>query len=156
MSLHYDSLTDLPAAVQEQAARKLRSQIAWKQAATKDQTPTTKKSARKKYGNEKTTRGGITFDSKKEARRFDELMLLQETGKITDLKLQPEFTLAEGFRELDGTWHRALKYRADFSYKRDGVLVVEDVKSVATQKNKTYQAKKKMVRELKGIIIQEV
>ena len=156
MSLHYDSLTDLPAAVQEQAARKLRSQIAQKQAEPKKQTEPTEKKKRTKYGNQKAVRGQLVFDSQKEARRYDQLMMMKKAGQITDLKLQPEFTLAEGFRDFDGKWKKALKYRADFSYKRDGELVVEDVKSVATKENRTYQTKKKMLRDLKGIIIQEV
>ena len=155
MSLHYDSLTDLPEAIQEQAARKLRSQIAQKQESQKNQ-PEPPEKKRTKYGNQKAERGLLTFDSQKEARRFDELMMLKKAGKITDLKLQPEFTLTEGFRDFDGKWKKALKYRADFSYKKDGVLVVEDVKSVATKENRTYQTKKKMLRDLKGIIIQEV
>ena len=50
-----------------------------------------------KYGNKKAVRNGITFDSQKEAARYDQLMLRLCAGEIRDLKLQPEFTLQEAF-----------------------------------------------------------
>ena len=46
-----------------------------------------------KYGAKKAHRGPITFDSQKEAARYDELMLLVQAGEIRGLRLQPEFTL---------------------------------------------------------------
>ena len=42
-----------------------------------------------KYGNKKAVRNGITFDSQKEAVRYDQLMLMLCAGEIRDLKLQP-------------------------------------------------------------------
>ena len=42
-----------------------------------------------KYGNKKAVRNGITFDSQKEAARYDQLMLRLCAGEIRDLKLQP-------------------------------------------------------------------
>ena len=44
---------------------------------------------RNKFGNEK----GSGFDSRKEARRYQELKLLERAGKITDLKCQVQFEL---------------------------------------------------------------
>lgn len=55
-----------------------------------------------------------TFDSQKEATRYDELALLLRAGKITDLRLQPEFTLQEAFVDSTGEAYRAIKYKADF------------------------------------------
>lgn len=79
-----------------------------------------------KYGNIKTTIDGITFDSKAEARRYQELKLLEKAGEINTLKLQPIFPLVVNNQSV-GT------YIADFSYtNRDGSLVVEDVKGVRT------------------------
>lgn len=103
-----------------------------------------------KYGNQKTVINGITFDSRKEAARYTELMLLLRAGEIQDLKLQPEFTLQEAFKTSDGEPVRALRYRADFSYRRavnEGVdtrleTVVEDVKGFKT---KEYEVKKKLM-----------
>ena len=62
--------------------------------------------ARGKYGNKKAVRvlangREFKFDSQKEARRFDELLVLLQAGKIKDLKLQPEFTLREAYTDPD-------------------------------------------------------
>lgn len=51
-----------------------------------------------KYHNQKDERAAasgavLRFDSRKEARRFDELSAMLRAGKIRDLKLQPSFTL---------------------------------------------------------------
>lgn len=113
-----------------------------------------------KYHNRKVTVNGITFDSQKEADRYLELMLLQKAGKIDRLKLQPEFTLQEAFTTPDGEKVKAIRYRADFTYRkkmRDGadtywVSVVEDVKGYRT---KEYQQKRKMMLDM-GIRVIEV
>ena len=101
-----------------------------------------------KYHNRKVTVNGITFDSQKEADRYLELMLLQKAGQIDRLKLQPEFTLQEAFTTPLGERVRAIKYRADFFYRRrvkEGPdtrwePVVEDVKGFRT---KDYELKRK-------------
>lgn len=49
-----------------------------------------------KYHNRKTVRHGITFDSKHEADRYDELRLLLKAGTIHDLKLQQTYKLVGG------------------------------------------------------------
>lgn len=112
-----------------------------------------------KYHNQKDERQvegkTLHFDSKKEARRFDELMLLLKAGEIHDLKLQPDFTLREAYTTPEGNRVQAIRYRADFSYERDGEKVVEDVKSRAT-KTRVYSIKKKLMREVHGIEISEV
>lgn len=108
-----------------------------------------------KYGAVKEDRGKIQFDSRKEARRYDALVLLLKSGEITDLKIQPEFTLIEAYTKPDGERVRAMRYRADFSYRRDGVLIVEDVKSSATR-TRTYLDKRKLMREIHGIEVEEV
>lgn len=109
--------------------------------------------------------GKLRFDSKKEARRFDELKLLLEAGKIRDLKLQPQFTLREAYTTPEGVHVRAIRYYADFSYEERRehpalggefwASVVEDVKSRAT-KTRVYALKKKLLLERFGIEIQEV
>lgn len=120
---------------------------------------TTGKPRANKYGAQKDTRGRITFDSKREARRYDELMMLLHAGRIRNLKLQPQFTLQESYRTPDGARIRAMRYVADFYYE---VLngerwepVVEDVKSRATA-TQLYKNKKKIMREKYGIDVQEV
>jgi hypothetical protein len=115
-----------------------------------------------KYGNKKAVRNGITFDSQKEAARYDQLMLMLCAGEIRDLKLQPEFTLQEAFTTPLGERVRAIKYRADFAYERPtepdctGAIhwlpVVEDVKGYKT---KEYELKKKLMAG-RGIHVVEV
>ena len=119
------------------------------------------------YGTERVTASGkvIHFQSQKEARRYDELMLMLQVGKIRDLRLQADFTLQEAYTDSEGKRVWAIRYKADFTYQkpkfadRDGEwiwgLVVEDVKSRAT-KTKQYMMKRKMMKEHFGIDIQEV
>lgn len=130
---------------------------------------------RRKYHNvpdNRTAPGGkhIRFDSKKEAARYDELMLLLKAKRIKNLKLQPEYTLQEAFTTPEGERIKAVRYRADFSYEvlrhnryedYDGVEyvdewepVVEDVKSEGTR-TAQYLLKRKMMQD-KGIKITEV
>ena len=134
-------ISRLSAAAQAQIAQKLGKQIVQK--------------AEKKYHNQPDTRGAVRFDSRKEARRYDELMLLLCAGAISDLKLQPQFTLHEAYTTPEGKRVQAIRYQADFSYVETGRLVVEDVKSKAT-KTRVYAIKKKLMREKYGIEIQEV
>jgi hypothetical protein len=102
-----------------------------------------------KYHNRKTTIDGITFDSKKEAERYQYLKLLELAGEIHGLTLQPSYDLiAQGGRKVG-------KYRADFKYNRNGRLIVEDVKSIAT-KTAVYRLKKKIVEAVHHIQIVEV
>ena len=118
-----------------------------------------------KYHNEKDSRGEIQFDSKKEARRYDELMILLRAGKIRDLKLQAQFTLQESYVTPDGERVRAIRYVADFAYERatapdragdiHWLPVVEDVKSQATKTDK-YKIKAKLFRERYGFAITEI
>ena len=62
-----------------------------------------------KYKAVKTTIDGITFDSKKEAKRYTELRLLEKAGHITHLELQPEYQIT-----INGA--KICKYKADFRY----------------------------------------
>lgn len=118
-----------------------------------------------KYRNTRTKVDGITFDSQKEARRFIDLRSLLKSGRIRNLKLQPQFTLQESYITPEGERVRSLKYVADFSYERPTepdqngcihwVKVVEDVKSQATR-TAQYKIKKKLMRERLGIAVEEV
>lgn len=114
-----------------------------------------KKEQRQKYHNVPDTRGDIKFPSKKEARRYDELMLMLKAGEISDLRLQEDFTLQEAYTTPQGKRVRAIRYKADFTYWRDGKKVVEDTKSVATA-TQQYKMKRKMMMDRFGIEIQEV
>ena len=89
-----------------------------------------------KYWNKKTE----WFDSKKEKRRYDELLILEKAWKIKDLELQPRFLLLDKFSHNSETI-RKLTYVADFRYKKEGKIYVEDVKGYKT---KVYKMKKKL------------
>ena len=106
---------------------------------------------RQKYGNRKAKR--IMPNSEKEARRYDELTLLLKAGRIQNLRLQQDFTLAEAFVKPSGEAVRAERYKADFTYYRDGVFIVEDVKGYRTQ---DYINKRKAMYEKYGIEVTEI
>lgn len=101
-----------------------------------------------KYRNIPTTIDGVTFASKKEARRYEELKLMVRAKAITDLTLQPVFPI-----EIAG--QKICKYIADFEYTENGKRIVEDVKSTATA-TPVYKLKKKLVKALHNIDVQEV
>lgn len=110
-----------------------------------------------KYGNRKTILDGITFDSAKEAQRWQELKLLERAGKITGLQRQAGFVLIPK-QERDGkVVERAVVYKADFTYRDEetGQDVVEDVKSKAT-KTRDYIIKRKLLLWEYGLMIKEV
>ena len=81
---------------------------------------------RGKYGNVPTSVDGIRFPSKLEAKRWQELRLLERGNVISDLKRQVPFKLyGKG-----GT--RVATYIADFVYQENGQQIVEDTKGVET------------------------
>jgi hypothetical protein len=103
-----------------------------------------------KYLNKKTTVHGITFDSKAEASRYLELVILQNSGLITNLELQVPFELIPKQGK-----ERPCTYIADFVYYESGEKVVEDLKSPATRKKADYVIKRKLMRFLKNIVLKE-
>ena len=107
-----------------------------------------------KYRNRKTIVAGLTFDSQREAARYQELKLYERGGFIRDLKCQVKFNLIP---KQPG--ERAVDYVADFTYweKRfdKEVYVVEDVKSPVT-KTPAYVIKRKLMLWVHGIKIREV
>lgn len=114
-----------------------------------------------KYRAKRTEVDGITFASMKEARRYQELKLLEKAGEIRQLVLQPSYPL-----DAFGVESRPIGvYRADFSYQKQvrdrldngvGVRgwreVVEDVKGFRTP---LYRWKKKHAEAQYGITILE-
>lgn len=111
---------------------------------------------RAKYGNRKTEANEVVFDSAKEANRYQELLILQKAGIVSEIELQPRFVLQDAY--MDGPrLVRKLEYVADFRVTySDGSVEIEDVKSPAT-KTKTYLIKKKLFRKLyPDIVFREV
>lgn len=111
------------------------------------------KEKKSKHGNKKTSRlvnGKIRyFDSKKEAERYDELILLLRAKKITELDIQPEFLLSDTQRH-NGITYPKVKYISDFMYKQNGKTIVEDVKSSHTAKLDKYRVKIKWFLSIYG------
>ena len=148
--LRFESMADMPPRMRELYARQ---QMPGAAAAP---APLRKGSqGNTKYHNERAERTGVRFDSQKEARRYDELMVMLRAGIISDLRLQPQFTLQESYITETGERIRAVRYTADFSYKFGGKLVVEDVKSKPTR-TKEYLRNRKFMRSKFGIDIQEI
>ena len=106
-----------------------------------------------KYYNKKVTYNGIAFASKKEARRYSELLQLERAGVITDLQMQVPFVLIPSQRINGKVAERECKYIADFVYTENGKKVVEDTKGIKT---KDYIIKRKLMLYTHGIQIREV
>lgn len=125
-----------------------------------------------KYKALKTKVDGIEFDSRREARRYQELLLLQRAGEIQNLRMQERFVLipSQYERVETGEYYQtgskkgipktkevcveqAVVYMADFTYIEDGKMVVEDTKGFKT---KDYIIKRKLMLKEYGIKIREV
>lgn len=112
-----------------------------------------------KYKNRKVLVDGIKFDSAKEARRYQELKLLEAAGEITDLRRQVRYMLIPPQR-IDGKLvERRVDYVADFRYIRvkDQKLVVEDVKGYRDGgAYRVFVIKRKLMLSVWGIKIDEI
>lgn len=95
----------------------------------------------RKYHNTKVFVNGIKFDSKLEAGRYRELLLLEQAGQIRNLRRQVEFELQPSFKK-NGKTIRKISYIADFVYEEAGQTIVEDAKGFADIQS--YRIKKKL------------
>lgn len=96
---------------------------------------------RAKFGNIRTTIDGIDFASKAEAKRYQELRLLERAGEIRELELQPRY-------EITINGHKICTYVGDFYYVgKTGTPTTEDVKGMATP---LFKVKAKLFRALYG------
>ena len=131
-----------------------------------------------KLNNQKVTIDGIEFDSRKEAQRYKELLLLQRAGVIQNLELQKRYELIPAQYETveTGEYYKigvkkgqpktkqvcieqSVVYIADFVYEEKGQTVVEDVKGFRDPSSATYAKfvlKRKMMLWIHGIKIKEV
>ena len=96
-----------------------------------------------KYHAKKTTVNGQKFDSRKEAQRAGDLMILEKIGEISNLRFQVPYILQGSFKR-NGKIERAIIYIADAVYTKGLETIVEDTKSVFTAKNPVYRIKRKM------------
>jgi hypothetical protein len=96
-----------------------------------------------KYRNQKTN----GYDSGREAKRAQELILLEKAGKITNLRFQVRYEIIPKCPP-----ERAAHYIADFVYEKDGQEIVEDSKGFRTSE---YKLKRKLMNYVHGIKILE-
>ena len=110
-----------------------------------------------KYNARKTIMYGHTFDSKREAEIYLDLLARKQHGEIVSIGLQPSYTLLEGFRDNTGKKQKPITYTPDFLVEYDdGRREVIEVKGVRTR---DYLLRKKlflhMMRET-DIVFREV
>ena len=127
-----------------------------------------------KYKNTKYTYLGIKFDSLKECRRYTELRMLEQAGKIKDLELQKAYELIPAqYEETEEIYtkgahkgehkkvllERACNYVADYVYIdcETGKTVVEDVKGYREGgAYSLFKLKRKLMLYRYGIKIKEI
>lgn len=81
------------------------------------------------------------FDSKAEARRGEDLRLLELDGQISRLKYQVKFVLSEKPR---------VTITIDFAYYEKGELTLEDTKGVMTRE---FRVKLAWLKQLHGLTV---
>lgn len=120
-----------------------------------------------KYQAIKCTYDGIQFDSRKEMRRYQELLLLQRAGAILNLRRQVKYILIPAQYETYERYgkkgqelkpgrrllEKECSYIADFVYCENGKEIVEDTKGIKT---KDYIIKRKLMLFIHGIRVKEV
>ena len=96
-----------------------------------------------KYKAKPTVRDGIRFDSKKEAKYYDELKIRVAAGEVLFFLRQVPFHLPDGVKMI-----------IDFlEFRTDGTVHVVDVKGYKTD---VYKIKKRMVEALYPVDVEEV
>lgn len=102
-----------------------------------------------KYKNKKTIIDGVIFQSRKEGRRYQQLVLMLKAHQISLLKIQYPFNF------LGKNNKKIFTYKADFYYFDliEGKYKVEDTKGYRTP---VYKLKKKLIEDHFGINIIEI
>ena len=117
----------------------------------------TQRKKQNKYNARKTVMCGHTFDSKREAEVYLELLAQKQAGEIVRIGFQPSYTLLAGFKDNTGKNQKPITYTADFFVTyADGRNEVIEVKGVRTR---DYLLRKKLFLHMmrdKNIIFREV
>ena len=84
-----------------------------------------------KYNAKRTVVNGVTFHSKKEAKRYADLLIRERLGEISDIRIQPYYFLTVKGQTVG-------KYILDFMYRdlETDEIIYEDVKGWDKKKNK--------------------
>ncbi len=110
----------------------------------------------------------MEYDSKRERDRHIFLLNAEREGTISDIRRQVTFHLLPAqyetvekqlktkTKEVKVCVERAVDYIADFTYMKDGKLVVEDVKAASNVLDKSYIIKRKLLLYFHHLKIKEV
>ena len=109
-----------------------------------------------KVNHERVTINGIVFDSIAEADRYRVLRVMEKNGRISDLKCHPRWEIIPAQKPEGHRGFLPAHYTADFSYVKDGKLIVEDVKSEYTRQEEDYVLRRKLMLLVHGIYVEEV
>ena len=123
-----------------------------------------------KYHNKKVEYAGISFDSKKEMKRYVFLKDMEDKGVIENLERQVRFVLIPSLTEdvvvhlktkdkvVKKTIQLAITYTCDFRYVHDGVTIVEDIKASpkSAALDKVFLVKEKLFRWRFGFAIKRI
>lgn len=162
--VHFDTLEDCPEGLRKLLEKRMAKESGERIAAAATPPRNDKPEPKRKYHNlptERLTESGecIKFDSKKEAARYDFLMLELAAGRIRDLRLQYQILLQPAYTDaVTGERIRAISYLADFRYERQDEAgawreVIEDTKGGKNGKGTRtaeFNIKKKLLND-KGI-----
>lgn len=108
-----------------------------------------------KFGAQRVEAHGIKFDSKWEAQRYTELLMMERADLIRDLSVHIPFALE--VRDPGGNMIRIGAYVADFVFWRtETQQIVEDAKSLATRKLPLFVWKRSHFEMQYGLRITEV
>ncbi len=101
-----------------------------------------------KYGAKKVKIDGILFDSLREGQRYVVLKLKERVGEISELEARKKYLryplIVKGVHVTE--------YEADYRYKENGGLVIEDSKGVKTE---VYKIKRALMKACLGIEVRE-
>ena len=159
------NISDLPPRMRKQALKQIAEQERDKRNSIMSEEPpkqSDKPSGRSKYMAMKKTvtlPDGTehTFDSAKEFRVYDDLLIRLKAKEISNLRLQVPYELIPKQMLSTGKAERSVKYIADFVYEEDGVTKVVDVKGY--RKGTAYAVfviKRKLMKWVYGIEIIEI
>lgn len=107
-----------------------------------------------KYSAQRITVDGITFDSKREAKRWAELKLLETAGDICELRRQVVVPLEGRDGPLLARKGRQMRITVDFGYVEvaTGITIYEDAKGIPTRDYEVRRA----VAAAQGVEVREV
>lgn len=105
---------------------------------------------RNKYGAKKVKLDGYTFDSKREAQVYGELVIRMRAGEIYDFEVHPKYVLSVNGIEV-------ATYNPDFQYwEQAATPKVIDVKSPPTAKRRDFVLIRKLMKACHGIEVEVI